>query len=70
MSYPEYVFDWRNEAGRDGWVLHDGLWRHLLTEDTREDARYVYLGSGVWVETWPHAPHRPIPRDRELAFDV
>lgn len=69
MIAPEYVFEWRDEAERDGWVLHDVIWRHRMTEETRDDAHFVYLGSGTWVETWPHAPNRPAPRERELAFD-
>jgi len=59
MSGTEYSFDWRAEPERDGWLLQpSGMWRHLATGAERPDASSVYVGSGVWVETWPHQPDR------------
>ena len=70
METGGYMFDWRAEAERDGWSLHDGIWHHRLTDEARADSEYVYLGSGTWAETWPHPPRRPVQRRLPAAFDV
>jgi hypothetical protein len=59
VNVTEYVFDWRREAETDGWRLRDGVWRHEETGGERPDDAYVYLGSGCWIEAWPHGPQPP-----------
>jgi hypothetical protein len=72
MANPEYMFDWRAEAERDGWLLgSDGNWRHRVTDEVKSDANYVYTGDGVWAETWPHPPNRTAAgRARDAAFVI
>lgn len=74
-STPEYFFDWRHEAGRDGWQLDGGLWTNRQTDEQHPDESYVYLGSGCWVEAWPtgqgpgaRETDRSVHRERDTAW--
>jgi hypothetical protein len=66
-----YTFDWRSEARRDGWLLEqDGRWHHADAAKSWPDTDHVYVGSHVWMETWPHAPNRAAPPAGGVAFEL